>query len=203
MTHPGVRRAPRRLVAILLALVATLSLAACGSDAAAPSAPAGPAPAATAVGAGLARSIPSWVEVPAIAARSTLVQLGLNADKTVQVPPVDQPLQAGWYQHGPTPGEVGPSVVLGHIDGNHQKGIFWRLHEVKTGDKVLVGRQDGGSLTFTVTKVDQVAKSSFPTEAVYGNTADPEIRLITCGGAFDSAAHSYLDNIIVYGKLAS
>lgn len=195
-------RPGRRWAALLSALVATMSLAACGSDPVA--APPPPAPTTqAAVNAGLARSVPTWVDVPSIAAHSTLVQLGLNADKTVQVPPVDEPLQAGWYNNSPTPGEVGPAVVLGHIDGDHKEGIFWRLHEVKAGDKVSIGRQDGSTLTFTVTKVDQVAKSDFPKDAVYGDTSDPELRLITCGGAFDASSHNYLDNIIVYAKLAS
>jgi sortase (surface protein transpeptidase) len=187
------------LFALLLALVANFALLGCGSSETAQPAPAPAAAAAPA--AGLPRSVPVSVDVPSIGAHSSLVPLGLNADKTVQVPPVDQPLQAGWYSYGPTPGQVGPAVVLGHIDGNHQKGIFWRLHEVKKGDQIVVGRQDGSKATFTVSKVDQIAKQSFPTEAVYGNTTAPEIRLITCGGAFDASAHSYLDNIIVYGSL--
>ncbi|HWD06988.1 MAG TPA: class F sortase [Amycolatopsis sp.] len=187
------------LFALLLALVANFALIGCGSPAAAPQ-PAAPASSA-APAVGLARSVPVSLDVPSIDAHSSLVPLGLNADKTVQVPPVSEPLQAGWYENSPTPGQVGPAVILGHIDGNHQKGIFWRLHEVKKGDQVVVGRKDGSKATFTVTKVDEIAKKSFPTEAVYGNTTDPEIRLITCGGAFDAAAHSYLDNIIVYGTL--
>lgn len=145
--------------------------------------------------------MPTWVKVPAIGATSSLVQLGLNADRTIEVPPVSQPLQAGWYRYSPTPGENGPAVILGHIDGNHQEGIFWRLHQVKAGDTVLVGRQDGSTLTFRVTRVDEVAKSAFPTGAVYGNTADPELRLITCGGAFDASTRNYLDNVIVYATL--
>jgi hypothetical protein len=36
---------------------------------------------------------------------------------------------------------------------------------------------------------------------VYGNTADPELRLITCGGKYDAANKNYLDNVIVYAKL--
>ncbi|GAA3577913.1 class F sortase [Amycolatopsis ultiminotia] len=184
--------------ALLLALVANLALVGCGSSTPAPAA--APVP-SSAAAVGLTKSEPVSVDVPSIDAHSSLVSLGLNADKTVQVPPVDQPLQAGWYRYGPTPGEVGPAVVLGHIDGNHRKGIFWRLHEVKKGDEVVIGRKDGSKATFTVTRVDQIAKKTFPTEAVYGNTTDPQIRLITCGGAFDPAAHSYLDNIIVYGTL--
>ncbi|MFD2491886.1 class F sortase [Amycolatopsis jiangsuensis] len=192
------RRSRLGFFALLLALVANFALLGCGSSAPAPAAaPASSSPAAAA----LAKSEPVSVDVPSIDAHSSLVPLGLNADKTVQVPPVDQPLQAGWYRYGPMPGEVGPAVVLGHIDGNHQKGIFWRLHEVKKGDEVVVGRKDGSKATFTVTRVDQIAKKTFPTEAVYGDTTDAQIRLITCGGAFDREAHSYLDNIIVYGTL--
>lgn len=196
MVPNGVRRT--RWPALLLALFATVLLAGCGTDTAAP-----PAPASSSADADAGHSIPAWVDLPSIEARSSLVQLGLNADRTIEVPPVDEPLQAGWYRYSPTPGQVGPAVILGHIDGNHQKGIFWRLHEMKAGDQVQVGRGDGGTLTFTVTKVDQVAKSSFPTEAVYGNTTDPELRLITCGGAYDAANRNYLDNIIVYAKVVT
>jgi LPXTG-site transpeptidase (sortase) family protein len=185
---------------VLLFVLTALLLAGCGGT---PPTAANPAPApAAATAAGLARSLPTAIDVPAIEAQSSLVSLGLNADKTVEVPPVDQPLQAGWYEHGPTPGEVGPAVILGHIDGDHRKGIFWRLHEMKAGDQVHVDRADGGKLTFTVTKVDQIAKREFPTEAVYGNTNEPELRLITCGGKYDAANHNYLDNVIVYAKLA-
>lgn len=179
---------------MLMAVVACFALTGCGSS----TPPANPAPSASA---NTGRIIPTWVDVPSIGARSSLVQLGLNPDRTVQVPPVSQPLQAGWYKYSPTPGQVGPAVILGHIDGDHKKGIFWKLSDVKVGDSVEVGRATAGTLTFTVTKVDEIAKSSFPTNAVYGNTSDPQLRLITCGGSFDAAKKSYRDNIIVYAKL--
>jgi sortase (surface protein transpeptidase) len=152
--------------------------------------------------AGLAKSEPVSVDIPKIGARSSLVPLGLNPDNTVQVPPVTEPLQAGWYSYGPTPGEVGPAVILGHVDGNKQKGIFFRLKEMAPGDKVAVARKDGSTANFVVTKVDRVPKDTFPTEAVYGDTAGPELRLITCGGSFDREAHSYRDNVIVFAALA-
>jgi sortase (surface protein transpeptidase) len=152
--------------------------------------------------AGMAKSDPVSVDIPKIGARSSLVSLGLNADNTVEVPPVTKPLQAGWYSYGPTPGEVGPSVILGHVDGNKQKGIFFRLKEMAPGDKIAVARKDGSTANFVVTKVDRVPKDTFPTDAVYGNTLDPELRLITCGGSFDRQARSYRDNIIVFATLA-
>ncbi|WP_328618793.1 class F sortase [Actinokineospora pegani] len=145
--------------------------------------------------------MPLWIDVPSIGARSTLVRLGLNADRTVEVPPVGQPMQAGWYEDSPPPGDTGPAVVLGHVDGNKQPGIFFRLREVEVGDRVEVGRADGTSVFFTVYKVDQVAKDSFPTDAVYGDTDRPEIRLITCGGEYDAANRNYLDNILVYAAI--
>lgn len=146
----------------------------------------------------LPRSNPLWIDVPAIGAKSSLVPLGLNADHTVEVPPVDQPLQAGWYKHSPTPGQTGPAVVLGHVNGGGRDGVFARLHELRAGDEIRIGREDGQVARFVVERADQVPKNEFPADSVYGNTSEPELRLITCGGSFDEDADSYRDNIIVY-----
>lgn len=146
----------------------------------------------------LPRSVPTAVHIPGIGANSSLVPLGLNKDRTIEVPPVSKPMQAGWYRYGPTPGQRGPAVVLGHIDGNQHKGIFWKLNRMRPGQKVDIARKDGRTARFTVRKVGKVSKDKFPTKAVYGNSSRPELRLITCGGSFDAAAHSYRDNIIVY-----
>ena len=145
---------------------------------------------------------PREISIPRIDARSSLVELGLNADQTVQVPPVDAPMQAGWFTGAPRPGAPGPAVILGHVNGGGRAGIFARLHELTEGDEVLVRRTDNTTVRFTVTRVDQVSKRRFPTEEVYGNTEEPELRLITCGGSFDHDAHSYRDNVIVYAVLA-
>lgn len=111
-------------------------------------------------------------------------------------------MQAGWYAKGPTPGQIGPSVILGHVDGDHQPGIFYHLKNVRVGDEVDVARADGHTAKFVVRRVTEVSKSTFPTNEVYGNTSDAELRLITCGGAFDYSEHSYVDNIIVYATLS-
>ncbi|MFI9816966.1 class F sortase [Saccharothrix variisporea] len=155
-----------------------------------------PAPAARAV-----RIDPTEVVIPKIGARSSLVPLGLNPDETVQVPPVEQPMQAGWYVHARAPGEPGPAIILGHVDGNSQPGIFHRLKELVPGDGIDVARADGSTVRFAVVRVDQVSKERFPTDAVYGDTPDPVLRLITCGGVFDRSARSYQDNVIVYAKM--
>lgn len=141
------------------------------------------------------------IEIPRIGTRSTLVPVGLNPDGTLAVPPVSQPMQAAWYERSPTPGERGPSVLLGHVDGGGRPGIFHRLRTLTPGDKVLVTRRDGRTAEFVIRRVEQVAKDSFPTDKVYGDTAGAEIRLITCGGGFDSDSGNYRDNVIAYGTL--
>ncbi|HEY2725293.1 MAG TPA: class F sortase [Pseudonocardiaceae bacterium] len=162
------------------------------ADAAVPG-PVAPLPAAT----------PTRLRIPAIGAASTLIPLGLNADGTVEVPSLDDPMQAGWYRYGPTPGQVGPAVVLGHVNARGSQGVFARLAELAPGDQVSIDRDDGHTVGFTVRRVEEVPKTQFPTGRVYGDTQAPELRLVTCGGELDRARHSYRDSIIVYAVLTS
>ncbi|MEU7786128.1 class F sortase [Amycolatopsis sp. NPDC049159] len=199
------------LIALVLALLAALVVVALvfGGGSEPPSAQpppprpvaVQPEPAAADAVSSLPRSDPVSIDIPKLGAHSSLVPLGLNADNTIEVPPVTTPLQAGWYTYAPTPGEAGPAVVLGHVDGNHQKGIFFRLKELAAGDRVAIARKDGTTATFEVTKVHQVPKKDFEGEGVYDDTPGPELRLITCGGVFDRNARNYVDNIVVYAKL--
>lgn len=147
--------------------------------------------------------LPVEITIPTIRAESSLIPIGLNTDGTLAVPPVDQPRQAAWYEDGPRPGEDGPAVIVGHVDGlvdgrAGQPGVFHRLGQLQRGDAVTVLREDRSTVTFRVYRVQRVAKDTFPTWEVYGPTAGPELRLITCSGVFDRAARSYRDNTIVY-----
>lgn len=154
-----------------------------------------PSPAA---GAGLARSAPVRLQVAAIGLDSPLMSLGLQADGTMQVPKGGFP--AGWYTGGPTPGELGPGVIAGHVDMNGP-GVFYRLHELRPGDRVVVTRQDGSKPVFRVTRLALFPKDQFPTRLVYGNTNRSVLRLITCGGSFNSRTGHYEDNIIAFADL--
>ncbi|HEX7660951.1 MAG TPA: class F sortase [Pseudonocardiaceae bacterium] len=160
-----------------------------------------PTPTTATTPAALPRSVPVSISIPAIGVKSSLVPLGLTAAGQIQVPPLSQVMQAGWYKNGPTPGENGPAVILGHVDSYRSAGVFYRLRDMKPGDLVFVARQDGSTAKFQVTGVDLASKNAFPTSAVYGNTTDPQLRLITCGGSFDWTELSYRDNVIVYARL--
>lgn len=140
------------------------------------------------------------VRVPSIGARSSLIPLQLNPDRTIQTPPVATPQQAGLYARGPQPGDAGPAVILGHINGGGTPGVFARLAAVRAGDRVEVQRADGRQLEFAVYRTVEVDKTAFPTSAVYSDTPGPELRLISCGGALNPAARSYDSNSIVFAR---
>jgi hypothetical protein len=149
----------------------------------------------------LANSVPTKVAVPSIDASSSLISLGKLPDGELEVPPLINPKQASWYNGSPAPGTLGPAVILGHINGDGKPGIFYRLKDVKAGDQVFVDRQDGQTAIFTVSHIDTVPKNAFPSDQVYGDTPDSQLRLITCGGIFDPAARSYEANVVVYANL--
>jgi sortase (surface protein transpeptidase) len=144
---------------------------------------------------------PAALTIPEIGVSTRLITLGLTARGTVQVPSTAS--AAGWYTHSPRPGAVGPAVVLGHIDSYQGPGVFFRLAVLHPGDPVYIRRSDGSTVEFRVTAVRSYLKDHFPTRAVYGPTPDAELRLITCGGAFDSATGHYLSNVIVYATETS
>jgi Sortase domain len=168
-----------------------------------PAAPPGPGtPATDPVVEAQAVAEPVAVRIPAIGVTSDLLRLGLNGDGTVEVPPLEPDDQAGWYERGPAPGAVGPAVVLGHVDSaEHGPGVFFDLGALAPGDEVEVARADGTVAVFGVDRVERHPKDDFPTLEVYGNTDDAQLRLITCGGDFDSSARSYEDNVIAFATL--
>ncbi|GAB2579768.1 hypothetical protein GCM10027168_10770 [Streptomyces capparidis] len=130
------------------------------------------------------------------------MRLGLAPDGTVQVPPVVEHDLAGWYRHSPTPGQVGPSVILGHVTvGAYGDGVFRHLARLAPGDRVTARLENGTEAEFAVTAVRTVAKADFPTDAVYGDVGRPELRLITCGG--HRSGDGYPDNVIVFAALVS
>ena len=147
----------------------------------------------------MASSPPTRVSIPALHVSVPVVRLGQQADGAMEVP--TDAATVGWYTKAPTPGALGPAILAGHVDYKKKPGTFAHLSTMKAGDTVTVARQDGTTATFAVTKVERYAKDRFPSEAVYGAIDHAGLRLITCGGDFDSTAGHYEDNIVVYATL--
>ena len=185
------------------------------SEASAPGVPANPSPSASptspATGstaasppspAPAAVADPTTLTIPAIGVSSSLLHLGLADDGTIAVPqPGPDYDRAAWFTGSPRPGQVGPAVLEGHVDSAEEgPSVFYRIGDLEVGDTITVERADGTSVGFSVTGAQRYAKDDFPTLAVYGNTAGPELRLITCGGSFDAATGHYRDNTVVYAR---
>ncbi|MGH9069375.1 MAG: class F sortase [Acidimicrobiales bacterium] len=149
--------------------------------------------------------MPVSVSIPAIHVQSNLQVVGLNSNGTIQVPqPGPHYNEAAWYKYSPTPGQVGPSIIEGHIDSAAEgPSVFFRLGALKPGEKVDVTLADKTVAVFTITGVRQYRKAAFPTATVYGNTNFAALRLLSCGGSFDHATGHYLSNTVVFASLTS
>ena len=139
---------------------------------------------------------PTAVRIPSIDVNASTVPLGLQNDGTIEVP--EDFSQTGWWRDGPEPGEIGPAVILGHVDSYDGPAVFFQLGQLAVGDPIHIDRADGSTVSYVVDRIEQHHKDSFPTTAVYGPTDGSELRLVTCGGTFDRDVRSYQDNLIVF-----
>lgn len=166
----------------------------------APSAPASSSPPAGAKP--LSASPPVAVRIPGIDVDSPIHGLGLDEEGKLQVPSGELYDEVAWYDGSPTPGEVGPAVLEGHVTGTgYAPSVFFELGDTREGDLIEVDRADGSTAVFEVTEVKSTPKDDFPRVDVYGATDGPELRVITCGGTYDKAAGRHLDNVIVFAEL--
>jgi hypothetical protein len=228
--NPGHRRGPLASTAAGALLLLTLAGCAGGSTTApddgkappaslpapaatgSPSTPpveAAPAPVAPAVAPppaqlpqAMAASTPVTLSIPSISVRTDLLHLGLEENGSLKVPEdTGNGAPASWYDGSPTPGELGPSVMLGHVNSpNGRGGVFADLRKLTPGAEITALRADGSTAVFTVDRGALYPKDGFPTLEVYGNTPGPELRLITCDG-YDPATGLFDDNYVIYAKL--
>ena len=153
-------------------------------------------------GRALPASKPVMLDIPSIDVHSSLLHLGQASDGALEVPDGDGYNQAAWYRYSPTPGSIGPAVLLGHVDSAAQgPSVFFRLGELEVGARISVERADGSIAKFEVDEVRRYPKDDFPTKLVYGDIDHAGLRILTCGGAFDEASGHYLDNIVVFASL--
>lgn len=148
-------------------------------------------------------SDPVSLAIPSIGVKTSgIVDLSLDKSGKLQAPTDFG--KAGWYANGPTPGEFGPAVIGAHVDSKAGPAVFYRLGSLKKGATVSVVRKDGSTARFVVDRVARYSKSDFPTATVYGDTKGrAELRLITCGGAFDQSTGHYVDNIVAFAHLTA
>ena len=148
-----------------------------------------------------ASSVPVSLRIPVMGVSVSLSQLGLNADKSPQVPVKFQ--EPGWFKLGPAPGMMGSAVILGHVDDQKGPAVFFKLGSLRAGDKVDVSLANGSVAHFAVNAVETFLKAQFPSQKVYGSHGYRGLQLVTCGGDFDKATGHYLSNVVAFTTLVS
>ena len=193
------RRSGRAVIALSVAIVVQLMLGivattatAGGPSLADASVPAPAAPAATPAVA------PAQISIPKLGVAAPVDPTGRNDDGTITVP--TDFARTSWYTGLEAPGQVGTAVIVGHLDSRTGPAVFFRLSELQAGDEIAVTLVDGRVVPFTVERTERYDKKRFPTIAVYGPTAQPSLRLITCGGSFDRRSRHYRENVVVYAN---
>ncbi|WP_425412728.1 class F sortase [Micromonospora halophytica] len=159
-------------------------------------------PAARGAAGGLPASRPVSVAVPAIRVDAPVAPVGQARDGSIDVPPLNRHHETGWYDRGPTPGEPGRAIIVGHVDSKSGPAVFYDLRKLKPGDTIEVTRDDRRVVVFTVDSVEHFDKSNLPADRVYGHDGPPALRLITCGGAWVGGNTGYEDNVIAFASLA-
>ncbi|MEU1281514.1 class F sortase [Streptomyces sp. NPDC005805] len=149
------------------------------------------------------RSVPERLKIMEIAVDAPFMGLSIGEEGRLDAPPPDDRNLVGWFQEGVTPGELGTSIVAGHVDTKTGPAVFLQLRMLKKGSKVDILREDGSTVTFVVDSVENFEKDDFPNDRVYADTPDAQLRLITCGGEYDRKAKDYTENVVVFAHLDS
>jgi hypothetical protein len=136
----------------------------------------------------LGDSDPMELRIERIGVRSSLVELGLDPQGVVEMPPVGEGMQAGWRQTHPQ-----QWIVVGRIESNNAKGVFYRLNDLRQGDVLEVSKKDGTVARFAVTRTERIIRDDFFAEAVARDADERGLRLFTCGTR---------DNVIVHAAPA-
>jgi len=146
-------------------------------------------------------SRPIRIEIPSIDVEAPVHGVGMADDGSISVPSVHRHNEAGWYDRGPTPGEFGPAVLVGHADTKDGPSIFFSLPKLKPGARIEITRRDRSIAIFEVNSIERFGKSKLPVNRVYGDYSRPGLRLITCGGRWMGGSIGYQDNIVAFASL--
>jgi hypothetical protein len=146
-------------------------------------------------------SEPRRLTIPSIKVEAPILTVGRAKDGSVDVPPLNRHNEAGWFDQGPTPGQFGPSLIVGHADTRTGPSVFHNLGKLKPGQKIEILREDNSLAIFQINSVEHFNKDKLPLNRVYGDYTRPSLRLMTCGGKWLGGTQGYSDNVVVFASL--
>lgn len=142
---------------------------------------------------------PTTLAIAALGVKSTVVTTTMDDGRSVVVP--EDVLLTGWYDGSRRLGaRQGSTVIVGHRDSAAQgSGALYGIEELPIGARIRVSTSDGTTYDFTVQSIEVIDKANLPSQAprIFTRSGPHRLVLITCGGAFDPSAGSYLSNVVV------
>ncbi|MDX3093201.1 class F sortase [Streptomyces sp. ME01-24h] len=144
---------------------------------------------------------PTRIRVPAVSIDAPIMNVGLDSRGVIAAPPLEKADEAAWFKDSVSPGARGSSVIVGHVDNESGPAVFYSLGALKKGSTIDVVRDDGTTAIFTIYGIEVFTKAEFPGKRVYGDTKDPELRVITCGGTY-SKDSGYSGNVVVFARMS-
>jgi len=142
--------------------------------------------------------IPLWINIPAIDVDTPIVAVGLEPSGIMASPA--QADLVGWYELGARPGEPSNAILAGHVDWNGEIGAFNRLDELKSGDIIEVRSGPDISYQYEVESINSYRVDNAPVAEIFGDTPEPVLTLITCGGPYDANRQEYEERIVVRAR---
>lgn len=137
---------------------------------------------------------PVAVRIGAIGLEADVRSVGVDDNNDFDVPEAEL---VGWYRHGPAPGDAGSTVLAAHVDYGGRPGAFFNLSQLADDEELEVEMSDGSVRRYRITENVLYDKTTLPADELFRKDGDEVLRLITCGGTFDSSERSYLGNVVV------
>lgn len=146
--------------------------------------------------------LPVRLSIPAIGVDAPIEAVGVTTAGDLAIPAQNQWQDVGWYSSGPLPGELGSSVIDGHLDrpGGYP-AVFWRLRDLSVGNEVIVIDTQGKTLHFRVTAIEYYPPKYAPIEQIFANQSGRYLNLITCSGDWIPSQHQTTLRLVVYTTL--
>jgi hypothetical protein len=116
-------------------------------------------------------------------------------------PPADVHQVCYWAGGARVGDDIGTTVLTGHINWAGVTGAFGNLAALHPGELVYTSDAHRDISTWRIVRVEHRAKTlGIDPTAFVGHSGPRRLYLISCGGAFDAAEASYVDNIYVRAR---
>lgn len=146
--------------------------------------------------------LPKEVIIKSLGISANVISVGVDVSGHLETPKNWD--EVGWYSKGSKPSEIGNLLLSAHYDDNYgNPAVFWKLKNIKTGDKVSVLDSYGRIYDYKVTNVFYISINDPDRTGVFEPYKKDAavMTMITCGGVWSTTAGTYDKRLVVNAEL--